>query len=188
MSSDVESSQDPDSVHFERTKDEHGPPLWASVTSLRLSFTPPPPPPPSSSPFPSPGRRTRHFGPKPIARSWRGGEGSGALPHPVRGTTWPWCPSTQHPRQAQWTDKGLLDKKRRQKERQAGTILVPYQDNISSLTLLPAAQLTQQHTSPSCTPPQSHTISARDAQQSTCTHHAHSTLNTPIFTVSTFCL
>ena len=65
------------------------------------------------------------------------------------------CTSTQ---QAQWTDNGPFrhGETAEKKNFKPGTILVPYQ-GTSSLTVLPAAQLIQEHTFPSLTQSQPET-------------------------------
>ena len=98
------------------------------------------------------------------------------------------CLSTQ---QAQWTDKGPSGhgETAEKKNGKPGTIMVPYQ-GTSSLTVLPAAQLIQQHTSPSLTQskPEIHHSSSSSTPPRHGNAHApttpiqHSIL--PIFTIS----
>ena len=83
------------------------------------------------------------------------------------------CPSTQ---QAQWTDNGPSGHggTAEKKNFKPGTILVPYQ-GTSSLTVLPAAQLIQQHTSPSLTQsqPETHHSSSSSPPPRHMTMHMH---------------
>ena len=95
------------------------------------------------------------------------------------------CPSTQNPRQAQWRDKGscghgekaikkIISTATTKKNGKPATILVPYQ-GTSSLSVLSAAQLIQQHTSPSLTQsqPEIHHSSSSSPPPRHVTMHMH---------------